>query len=237
MSNLNESITEKRIDHVCFTMHLDLLNKVIAPSRHENNPLSIAIIDQLKMIYAHSERAWLRNLEQIKGEVKYLLIGESPPWSFHENATCFYSDPDSTIVDTVRKAFFRTRLEKGHELYKCLGEKGFLYIDTLPYAFPFTPEQRKSKAYGELVKSCLPRWLTKLNQSHLRLAGDLKIAFSYYWNGIQIIGASLGTLQIGNHAYPVHSDQIVAGPETRFVPSSKHLGSIFHIQPETICPD
>jgi hypothetical protein len=62
---------------------------------------------RLDKIFRVAEKRWEQNIQRLTGKkVKYLLIGEAPPWTETGEVRYFYSTCDGAWVNRVWKAFF-----------------------------------------------------------------------------------------------------------------------------------
>src|SRR6056297_412605 len=182
-----------------FHKNIPLLEKLINHKRGLSCKLSDPVKQQLYEIYQKTEDLWCRNLEKIDTEIKYVLIGEAPPWTFCSSVSYFYEQPTGPLISTVRKAFKDEMPKNRAETYDILARNGFLLVDSLPYSMPYTSRQRNSVPYRELVKACSGWWINKLKKSGKTFSKDLKIALGYYWNGLQLINALGGETEIKNN--------------------------------------
>lgn len=200
--------------------------------------LSDCIKCQLREIFNQTEKVWEDNLKlyHSDSEIKFLLICEAPPWTFCSTARYFYLQPQGPLFSTICKAFYGGIPKNRNKIYDCLRRDGFLLIDSLPFAFPYTSNQRRSQAYQNMVKAFIPWWVGKLNSSGLKFSKDLKIAFGYYWNGKQVIKALGGKLVLGSTVYPVDNNQIISHKGSRYLPDYMKLQKVVNIKGSFNCP-
>lgn len=190
-------------------------------------------IYQLRYIFSHTEEAWYANLKRFKGDIKYLLICEAPPWSL-TYPKYFYLQPKGQLFNTIWKVFFNGQPQKTP--YDCLAKEGFLLIDSLPYSMIYKTKHRKSSEYLGLIKACMPWWLGKLDNSGLTFSKELKIAFGYYWNGKRIIEGCGGNIPICKNKYSVNESHIISHKGSRYLPDEKELKNVYKITKTFNCP-
>ncbi|MGH1543074.1 MAG: hypothetical protein ACRBHB_21830 [Arenicella sp.] len=173
-------------------------------------------------IYQVSHSKWLEQVDKIAaaGGLKYLLIGEAPPWSESGNVNYFYNSDTtpSNFMTSLSKAFF------GELLYKKIGyentldelaKRGFLVCDSLPFAIDYSSGGLRNKTkYGELVKICTQSHLMQsLSIQNARCEGGLfadgvKVAFSLRRNANAIIETLNGVLRLSTQSIPISETNI-----------------------------
>jgi hypothetical protein len=161
-------------------------------------------LDRLNIIYASCEKAWKRNLDRLSNtEVKYLLIGEAPPWSLGDVPRYFYETFDKGDKDDngnrkrpiqwirgLWKVFYPTPPPSDNdESLRMLAESQFLLVDSLPFAFNYESSDRDTTEYKELVRSCREYLMMKLNCNGINWSNDCKIALAFKRNGLAVIGS------------------------------------------------
>ena len=230
-----------------FYESIPLLEAVINQKRVISCKLSKPVIQQLYEVYQQTEYAWHKNLKRFNSdsEINYLLVCEAPPWTFCSTTTYFYLQPQGPLFSAVRKAFFGDQSQDRVKTYDMLAEKGFMLVDSLPYALSYTANQRKSTAYLNLVKANAPLWINKLNSSKLNFSPDLKIALGYFWNGLRLIEVFGGdfifnkqqlqtvkqaTISLAGKTYQFDTSSLVSKLDTGYFPSSKEIKSIYNIK-------
>ncbi len=212
-----------------FDINLGLLERVIRGRRSIWGKLSDHIVDHLYLLYSKTEEAWHNNIKRFDPEdkINYLLIGEAPPWGFSTRPFYFYLQPVGLFFNSVFNAFQCTKNSKDRaKAYEYLAKKGFLLIDSLPYAFPYTTEQRKSQAYRELIAASVPWWQDKLNKSGLTFSTSLKVAFAYRTNGL-ILTEVLNN-KLGNQSIELTEENIAADPMSNY-PTAAQIERIFSL--------
>ncbi len=198
------------------------------------NPIEI---DALRKNFLLTEKYWNYNLgcfvrkqnypiRRFTKEIviKYLLICEAPPSS----GNYFYKSTNIGLFKTVWKTFFLNDVCKNPEdAYWCLLDRGFLLIDTLPYSMIYTSRDRHKIEYADLVKTCLPYWLNKLDR-YVSFSPDLKIAFGFKLNGLSVIKACNQVLPLNSRNYQISESKIAASGSGQ--PTTKILEQIFETQ-------
>jgi hypothetical protein len=147
--------------------------------------------DRINEIYAVCEAAWEANLDRLRNtEVKYLLIGEAPPWSKNSPINYFYTTLKGPWCNRIWKAFFNEARPDGvNKALRLLAEKQFLLIDSLPFSMKYTTKHRKNPFYFEFIKSCKAFINKKLNNGKIQWAKEVKVALAFYKNGEALINA------------------------------------------------
>jgi hypothetical protein len=199
-------------------LNLEELNKLFPNQINEETKVI------LKKIFHNTEKSWISNVSRFPNKIiKYLLICETPPL----NGTYFYSGANTRLFTTVWKTFFIDPIcVNPNNAYQCLADKGFLLIDTLPYAMNYKTANRKNPVYDELIQKYLHWWINKLNSNFI-FAPDLKIAFGFKLNGLSVIKGNGGSICLHGRHYKLNSCQIVAYKNHRWQPSTLKLGTIF----------
>lgn len=115
--------------------------------------------ERLDHIFIESEHKWEANLKRFGSKrVKYLLIGEAPPWSPSGEVRYFYNTFSPPLNARVWKTFHRSPIPEHKEAaLDGLADVGFLLVDSLPFAIKYTSRMRNSPSYKELVKRCAPQ--------------------------------------------------------------------------------
>ncbi|MFZ6006477.1 MAG: hypothetical protein ACOYU2_02335 [Nitrospirota bacterium] len=162
--------------------------------------------NRLNEIFQTCEEAWESNLKNFhNSEVKYLLIGEAPPWTEEgKDIRYFYKTFDGNWVRRVWYAFPPSQPPKNNidECLKQLAKEHFLLIDSLPFAMDYTTK-RNNRKYFDLVKSCSDYLLSKLQNPKINWSENVKVALAFKLNGKALIeafpcGISLPTGQVLN---------------------------------------
>lgn len=179
---------------------------------------------RLLEIYSATEEAWNYNLENRLKEVKYILVAEAPPWPekpktqenlnieyFYGANTCkkhpkLFNENKRNWLTTVWRAFNdelgnKDGKKTNEEMLKDLGSRGFLLIDTLPFAMDYSSKieidkkkklPRKTEMYENLVLSCkdlLIEHLNKIYDKHVYFSPDVKVAFALKLNKNAVVKA------------------------------------------------
>lgn len=166
-----------------FRPQFELL-KLLFPYDHFS-PIGLS---RLNEIYELAEAKWEENLQRLSGtKVKYLLIGEAPPWTeAGKGIRYFYSTCDGAWVNRIWKAFFDN--QKPNDPEHALAEfarKDLLLVDSLPFAVNYS--RRRGKRYQQLVKSCSPFLLQKLSDRRIDWADEVRVALAFKINGRAVI--------------------------------------------------
>jgi len=182
----------------------------------------------LNKIFEASESYWNKNLKYIfekNIKIKYLLICEAPPYCnirAKEEVKYFYNPDNTSVPQSYLEAVFNTFYphlrryraqytaeEKQIKLNK-IADKGFLLIDSLPFAMNYSDPNniRDNEAYKKLIKSCTESYLIKkLTKSNIPWKGKVKIAFSVYRNGREVIKNWPSNLPLKNTINPEERDR------------------------------
>jgi hypothetical protein len=182
--------------------------------------------ERLERNYELNHGLWKKNLETIGNtKIKYLLICEAPP----ESGDYFYSSKETSLLKNVYRTFFDRvpRTLKASDMISGLVEKGFLLIDTLPYAMNYG-NHRFNPEYYNLIQACMPWWLNNLK--NVSFADDLKIAFGFNQNALNVMIAlshynQSHKLQRFYSKYPF-TPQLIA-ESSAGQPTTKRLKNIF----------
>lgn len=157
------------------------------------------ILNRLNDIYVKTEEKWRENLKRLKGfPVKYLLVAEAPPWTEQGNEVrYFYNKLEGPWCERIWHTFFpKDNKLTDEERLKKLTEKGFLLIDTLPFAMEYTSAIRKKEQYQTLINACcLPFLMKKLNDQKILWGDDVKLAFAFKLNAKAVIKALLSVIE------------------------------------------
>jgi len=163
----------------------------------------------LERIFDECEQAWKANVTRLQKDrilIRYILVAEAAPWTDpSKTPRYFYSTPDGKWAARILKAFDLT--ESSHQLSD-LAKKGFVLLDTLPFAAPYTSPLRRKKSYLELVRHCHPYVKSKL--SDLRFDSKPKIALAFTWNGRRVIEAYNGQLPLPDGVNGKISEETIA---------------------------
>ena len=128
----------------------------------------LAKVERLNSIFLETEAKWQENLNRLeRTPVKYLLLAEAPPWTERGEVRYFYNTFKGNWVRSIWRAFSPTE-ELPSDVNFGLGklaDKGFLLIDTLPFAMKYPSTKRRSPLYQRLVAECIP-FLTQKIRNH-----------------------------------------------------------------------
>ncbi len=169
------------------------------------NQINLNTEAQLIKELRRTERIWLNNKKRYKNkEIKYLLIGEAPPFS----GKYFYSSTKNDLFKRVWEVFFSSSIcAKKEDAYQCLANEGFLLVDSIPYHMNYSQSGKRNSPYNSLISYSLCWWRDNLNK-HFSFHKDLKIAFAFEKNGNEIIKASGGNITIGGEIRKLNVNQI-----------------------------
>lgn len=175
--------------------------------------VSSEMLPRLNEIFEFTEQKWNDNVVQrIKNRnVKYLLIAEAAPWSPSDPPTYFYGQPSSSLHGRVLNALYdRKNRPPQAVVFDKLAEKGFVLIDTLPFAAKYTTNHRTEQAYIKAVRNCVANYfLRKINM--LNWADEVKVAFAFFHNGQAILNALENTLPLPDgRTISISNEMIVA---------------------------
>ncbi len=166
-------------------------------------------MDLIDLIYHTSEECWHANLTNILRKnitIKYLLVCEAPPFNETNDAKkvkYFYNPHNTTVpqsyIEAVFNAFYPDSKEYNviysaetkHNKLNRIAEKGFLLVDSLPYALDYSEPKnvRDRAAYRNLVKiSVNTYFLDKLQNAQIPWAHDeVKVAFGLWRNAKEVM--------------------------------------------------
>jgi hypothetical protein len=161
-------------------------------------------------------------------KVKYLFICEAPPFT-QPPFKYFYDGHSSSLLTRVMKAFIidEGKMYNSLKIYKELAQKGFLLVDSLPYAIPFSTQIRKKENYKQLVNNNLNWWINKL-EDHFLFDENLKIAFGFKLNALKIIESTNNKLKIGKYTFDIDERNIAT--DGSGMPNSNKLKKIFNLR-------
>jgi hypothetical protein len=170
--------------------------------------------DRLEEIFSVTEQAWERNLSRLEGvPVRYLLIAEAAPWTdAGKRPSYFYETLGGSWVSRVLQAF--DIFEREDALAK-LAHRGFLLVDTLPFALPY-PGKRERPRYLQLLRESRDYLLGKLFNERLRWSNDLRVALAFKVNGIKTIEAYSHGIDLPSGQHIPLSEQQIAADRSGF---------------------
>ncbi|MBU1421858.1 MAG: hypothetical protein KKG06_01520 [Bacteroidetes bacterium] len=92
-----------------------------------------------------------------------------------------------------------------------LAKKGFLLIDSLPFAMKYSSTVRNKPLYFQLVKECLPFLMNKVNNHSITWAKNVRLAFAFKLNALAVIKALPSGLALPtNEVIQLHEQLIAA---------------------------
>jgi hypothetical protein len=167
-------------------------------------------LPRVKEIHEYTESKWNEYADQLRDRVvRYLLIGEAPPWS-PEGIPQFLLDPKSrvrTLMQAFRKVFPTYEVQSCGDCLKTFAAHGFLLVDSIPFAMDYSTK-RSSGRYDDLVRLTATSYLQqKIKSSALAWAPDIRIAFFVKRNARSILKA-VEQLSIGGRWCPLSSQMI-----------------------------
>ena len=208
-----------------FDMNLEQLKKVFQKKTVSQN------CKRLRDILTETGKYWLANTKGIGlSQIKYLLICEAPPWSEDSDSlNYFYKPVDSTLHTRIWNAIYPNKPKPNDpkEVFKCLKERRFLLIDSLPYSLKYKSCHRNKAAYDELVKNSIDWWIKKISEN-FDVDENLKIAFVFRKNACSIIRSLYNSeIVLKKRRFKVSEDNISADESN--MPNPDILSNIFEI--------
>ena len=136
-------------------------------------------MEQMKKLAKDCHDFWLNQVKSFKGSsIKYILIGEAPPFSEDDVAYVYNPASKNTHWQTRILKAFGIDEESKEDAFAKLREEGFLLIDLFPYPAKFNKVHGR-KAYKELIDLSVEHYLPKLLQLlDDKLNKDVKVAFA-----------------------------------------------------------
>ena len=189
-----------------FPAAIDLLDALFHP-----RPITERL-HRLDEIFDVTEDAWKRNLSRLDGKaIQYLLIAEAAPWTDPGNhPRYFYETLDGAWVMRILRAFCVDAREREDALRE-LANRGFLLVDTLPFALPYTTQMRRRPKYLQLLRVSQDYFLHKICDERLQWSDDLRVALAFKWHGRRTIEACLGAINLSaGRQIPLNEQQIAA---------------------------
>ena len=113
--------------------------------------------ENLERIYSVCEKAWNRNLRRLRGQrIRYLLIAEAAPWTDPlKPPSYFYENLAGNWCKRITRVFGIEN--NNHEVaLNELANRGFVLVDSLPFAAPYTSQLRNKHPYLEIIRACRP---------------------------------------------------------------------------------
>jgi hypothetical protein len=202
---------------------------------------------RLEKIFCTTEALWKDRVSLIPNkEVKFLLIGEAPPWTKSGNINYIYNPETkpSIFLQAICKAFFKKLIyeEIGvQETLTMLGDRGFLLCDSIPFAMSYSDPSamndssdhkrniRNREYYRKLIKMTSRSYLQpKLSNSGINWSNNIKVAFAVFMNGKSLIEALNSKLNLGNGlTLSIDTDHIAVNKA--WYPCSNELRRIYEI--------
>ena len=136
-------------------------------------------MEQMKKLAKDCHDFWLNQVKSFKGSsIKYILIGEAPPFSEDDVAYVYNPASKNTHWQTRILKAFGIDEESKEDAFAKLRDEGFLLIDLFPYPAKFNKVHGR-KAYKELIDLSVEHYLPKLLQLlDDKLNKDVKVAFA-----------------------------------------------------------
>lgn len=186
--------------------------------------------ERLDEIYRVVESAWEGNLKRHKGKpVRYLLIAEAAPWTENGRPSYFYEALEGAWVNRILRTFFgKDRPGTDEEAWSKLADRGFLLIDTLPFALKYSTPIRKSDEYLRLLRVSKDHFYEKLNDPRLVFADDLRVALAFIWNGRRVIEAYNSEIEIPPDRKIPLNESLIAADGSGYT-SSRLLGDMWEL--------
>jgi len=175
-----------------FNDNLHLLKEIFGEKEVEKKET------RLREIFEKTENKWKENTVELGfKKIKYLLICEAPPYSETGDPIYFYNQINSSFHTRIWKAVYPNikKPSEKEDAFKMLVEKGFLLIDTTPFAMKYDSKHRKKSAYKEIIKNNIPYLINKL-ENNFEIDTNLKIAFGFKLNAKQFISVTNGKLKL-----------------------------------------
>jgi hypothetical protein len=197
---------------------MDTLLKLLDP---EN------ISDQLKRleeIHEVVELAWERNIARIKDKpIRYLLVAEAAPWTPNGNhPRYFYESLNGAWVGRVLRAFFgQHRFDTDEESWSELANRGFLLVDTLPFALKYITRVRRGSNYLNLLKASKEYFIEKLNHPKITWDENVKAAFAFRWNGLRVMEAYGSEARLPNGHEMSFDESLIAADGSGYTSTSR----------------
>ena len=180
-----------------------------------------------RYLWVKGRARWQEYADQLDlRPVRYLLIAEAPPWS-SQGTPQYLLDPESrvrTLMGALRTAFPGAHAGSSRDSLKTLAAKGFLLLDSSPFAMNYS-SKRSSKKYDGLIGLTTTTYLqAKINSSDLTWSPDIRIAFSVKRNALSILKA-IAQLSIGDRKRAL-SNKMIAVNGAGY-PDAKRLREIY----------
>lgn len=184
---------------------------------------------RLKEIFNSTELAWENNLGRYhQTPIKHILFAEAAPWSEKGKPRYFYNQIESNFHQRIWKAIISTQpipidVEQS---YLMLASRGFLLLDTIPYAMDFSSKRNKY-AYFEIIAQSVNWWKLKLADEKIIFANQVQVAFAFKVNGQKLVEALNGRLKLKNGLTILLNDEMISADGSGYTNSEK-LAKIFN---------
>lgn len=190
-------------------------------------------LDRLNQIYEVTETAWKNNLQRFHNrKIKYLLISEAAPWSDPEKEiNYFYLNFHGSWCRRIWNSFYPDSPPKDLDrIFEMLALKGFLLVDSIPFAMEYSAKIRAKREYSELVKCCFPYLINKIRHTKIKFkySGQLKVALAFKLNGKAIIEAHSGKINLPNAGKMIVAEEMIAADGSGY-PGTEILKKIYHL--------
>lgn len=197
---------------------------------------------RLAEIYASTDAYWWRAVEKIPDRiVRYLLIGEAPPWSEPGPVVYAYNRdaPATGFLAAMYSAFFDGR---GHDtiatetMISRLESRGMLLVDSLPFAMNYSnPNRRGRKAYRRLVERALDEYFyPTLSRAALSWSPNLRVALAVTLNARAIVGCCRGRLDLPGFYEPVAISESQAAVNEAHYLAANAIRKVYELYPACI---
>ena len=212
-----------------FPDELSILKKLFGVDHVEGK------LQRLNDIYKYTEGKWRDYVAKLpNGRVNYLLIGEAPPWRSPDEKIQYVLDPESdsrTLMLALTKALLSVSACEQVNAKKALAElatRGFLIVDSIPFAMKYPSPMRARTKYIELVHlTTLTHLQKKLSLSSISWSRDVCVAFSLKQNARAVIKGLDNKLNLGGTIVTL-SDELIAVNGSGF-PDAEKLRQLYRI--------
>ena len=188
-------------------------------------------IGRLNEIHTEVIKQWKKYASKIQ-KVKFLLIAEAPPWTpENDHIKYFYSimknevhRKNSTLFKALNSAF---NLCPNNPL-RDLSKKGFLLVDSLPFAVKYTPYIRRKTDYKEMVLKSKSFLESQINSPLLSWSEEVKVAFGFKLNAEVIIN-QIGSIVLPTGQQIQFNNDMISADGSGF-PSSRRIREIYGVE-------
>jgi len=185
---------------------------------------------RLMEIFDSTERSWQKNLNRLKNKtIENILIAEAAPWSDSGKPRYFYNQIESNYHQRIWRAFFPyTSIPTDNEkAFEMLADKNFLLIDTIPFSISYSGKRNHSDYY-EIITNSLLWWTEKLKSDKLSYSKKLNVAFAFRVNGLAVIKATNGQLELKHGQTIKLTESIIAADGSGYT-NSERLRTIYKL--------